>query len=204
LSVIHTGLRRYLPIAVACILAFLLLWASIGGRTVGRRLVSYHSSLEGRQELWALAASVAQRHPVIGIGRGNWETVTGRGVLPHNTFLSVFVDTGMIGLALFLAPIAVWLWRGLRQDAARPWAIAAMAGLVGGIAVSLDNFRFFWLALGALVGRLSVCSASQTTPSPDAGLTRAGARMHSASEDMRRPTGERPRMRWAAPCRRPW
>jgi O-antigen ligase len=159
LGVTQARLRKYLPVALACGLAFLLVWETVGKTNVGQRIMSYHRSLEGRQELWALAADVAQRYPITGIGKGNWEMVSRDRPLPHNTFLTVLVDTGLIGIAVFLVPIIIWLWRGLRQVSTRPWAVALVAGMVGGLAVSFDNSRFFWLTVGALAGRLAAAPA---------------------------------------------
>jgi O-antigen ligase len=169
LGVAQARLRQYLPVALACGLAFLLVWGTVGKTNVGQRIVSYHRSLEGRQELWALAADVAQRYPITGIGKGNWEMASRDRPLPHNTFLTVLVDTGLIGIAVFLVPIIIWLWRGVRQATARPWAVALLAGMVGGLAVSFDNSRFFWLAVGALAGRLAAAPAVRPDAQMDAG-----------------------------------
>jgi len=109
---------------------------------------------------------------VLGVGKGNWEAASGSHTLPHNTFLSVMADGGVIGLAAFIIPIGIWVVRGLRRASARPWAIAVVAGLVGGLAVSLDNFRPFWLAIGALVAQLSLAASYRAT----AVAARAGAR----------------------------
>jgi hypothetical protein len=54
-----------------------------------------------------------------------------------------------------------WLGAGLRERAARPWAIALLIGLVGGLAISLDNFRLFWLVVGALTAKLSQMRAER-------------------------------------------
>ncbi|MCJ7795473.1 MAG: hypothetical protein MUQ56_01665, partial [Thermoleophilia bacterium] len=82
----------------------------------------------------------------------------------------LFADGGLIGLAVLLIPVGVWVGRGLRRPAARAWAIAVFAGLVGGLAVSLDNFRLFWLAVGVLAAVLSATASYQGT----AAAARAG------------------------------
>jgi O-antigen ligase len=154
LSLAHLGLRRYLLVFLACAIVFMAVWGIASSTTTGKRVADYQNTLETRQGLWALAAEVAMQHPLLGIGKGNWKAITGRGILPHNTFLSVMVDGGLFGFAIFMIPLTVWLWRGVRTPEARPWAIAVFVGLVGGLAVSLDNFRPFWLAVGVLVAVL--------------------------------------------------
>jgi O-antigen ligase len=171
LNWLHLGVKRYLLVAAGCIAVFLAVYTiAINTTTVGKRLANYHSSLEERQSLWGRAAEVTARHPLFGIGKGNWESVSGSHTLPHNTFLSLTADGGLIGLAVFLIPVAVWVGRGLRRPAARAWAIAVFAGMVGGLAVSLDNFRPFWLAVGMLAAVLSATGSYQGT----AAAARAG------------------------------
>jgi len=171
LNSLHLGLKRYLLVAAACVFVFVTIYGiAITTTKVGRRLANYQGSLEERQSLWARAAEVVTDHPVIGVGKGNWEAVSGSHTLPHNTFLSVTADGGLIGLAVLLIPVGVWVGRGLRRPAARAWAIAVFAGLVGGLAVSLDNFRLFWLAVGVLAAVLSATASYQGT----AAAARAG------------------------------
>jgi O-antigen ligase len=50
-----------------------------------------------------------------------------RGYINHNTFLSVLVDLGLIGLLLFLAMLASWIragWRLWRDSEAPDWVRA--------------------------------------------------------------------------------
>ncbi len=163
LNSLTVGLKRFLLVAVAGAFIFLTLYGiAISTTRVGRRVAKYEKSLETRKSLWSLATEVVAEHPAIGIGKGNWEEASGSHILPHNTFLSVMVDGGIIGFAVFIIPIFVWVGRGLRQPAARRWAIVVFVGLVGGLAVSLDNFRPFWLGIGALVAQLAITQPNQT------------------------------------------
>jgi hypothetical protein len=162
LNWLHLGVKRYLVVAVGCIAVFLIVYTiAVNTTVVGKRLADYQTSLEQRQSLWALASQVTARHPLFGIGKGNWEAVSGSRVIPHNTFLSVMTDGGLAAFAVFVVPVALWVGRGLRRPAARGWAIAVFAGLVGGLAVSLDNFRPFWLAVGVLAAVLSATGSHQ-------------------------------------------
>lgn len=172
LSTLNLSLRKYLLVLLVCALVFLGVWRAASQTTVGKRISNYHGSLEERHGLWAMAADMAARHPLFGIGKGNWGAASGRRTLPHNTFLSIMVDGGLVGFAAFLVPLVVWLWRGVRQSTARRWAIAVMIGLVGGLAVSLDNFRLFWVSVGVLVAQLMVSSPA----SPGSGSAEPASR----------------------------
>jgi O-antigen ligase len=161
LSMLNLGVRRYLLVLLACLIVGAGVWGVAGRTQVGQRVGNYQESLSQRQGLWALAAEIVAEHPVLGVGSGNWEAAAGRRTEPHNTFLSVMVDNGLVGFAVFMVPLVVWVVRGLRRAQARRWAIAVLVGLVGGIAVSLDNFRPFWLAAGLLAALASVGPRAQ-------------------------------------------
>ncbi len=164
LSTLTLGFRKYLLVLLVCAVVFVGVWGAASQTTVGKRIANYHGSLEERQGLWAMAADVAARHPLFGIGKGNWKAASGRRTLPHNTFLSIMVDGGLVGFGAFLVPLVIWLWRGVRQTTARRWAVAVLIGLVGGLAVSLDNFRLFWVSVGVLVAQLMVPSPEGPPP----------------------------------------
>ncbi len=172
LSLLHLGLRRYLLVAIACAVVFLGVYGFASQTTVGKRIANYHGSLEGRTSLWAAAGETVAEHPLLGVGKGNWQAASGRQTLPHNTILTLMVDGGLVGFAVFMVPLAVWMWRGMRRASTRRWAIAVLIGLVGGLAVSLDNFRLFWVAVGVLAAQLSlghVGAQSARASAPTAG-----------------------------------
>ena len=155
LTALRGGGRRFLMIAAICAVALTLAWGSFTSNSLSRRLVEYETSLGDRQELWRQAYESGAEHPLFGIGKGNWLSVTGRIDVAHNTFLQVIADQGFVGFCVFLAPLAFWLGAGLRRPGPRPWAVALFVGLIGGLAISLDNFRLFWLVAGVLVAKLA-------------------------------------------------
>lgn len=140
--------------------------------------VSYHL-------LKVLALEVFLAHPLIGVGRGNFDSVStpaaaaGRlvdnfeGIHPHMTILGQFAETGLLGGAALLAlwagafTAASCLWRN-EEDAGRRWmaraVLAALAGLfINGLYTDVMNFRFLWVAL-ALLRSLST-NKEQAAPS---------------------------------------
>jgi hypothetical protein len=156
LTVLHSGWRRYIWFLIFAAVAVVVLASGFSSNAAAKRVSAYEGTLSERHDLWSLAGKVGGEHPLFGIGRGNWEEVSGSRVIPHNTFLSFFSDIGGIGLAVFLIPVLTWLSRGFRHRETRGWAITCLVGMVGGLAVSFDNFRFFWLAIGVLVAQLAV------------------------------------------------
>lgn len=76
------------------------------------RLDDGHSStLAGRIEVWRASAEIYQTHPWLGVGYGViryrvGEYLGGSAPMAHNDYLAVLVQTGLIGLLVFL------LWHG--------------------------------------------------------------------------------------------
>jgi O-antigen ligase len=80
----------------------------------------------------------------------------------HNTFLTILVEYGSIGLALFVLPWLAISWRALRDALRSPevrWVLLGAVAALGvyAFAASSIDFRFFsfvpvvpWLLLGIL------------------------------------------------------
>lgn len=63
-------------------------------------------TLGGRTEIWSVGMEVFYQNPLLGIGAGNFRTVVGDYFMydraPHNVFLAILVEQGIIGLGAFL------------------------------------------------------------------------------------------------------
>ena len=59
----------------------------------------------GRHELWAAALAMADSHPLFGAGLASFhasaDNIESLGLYPHNVFLEVLAETGLVGFALF-------------------------------------------------------------------------------------------------------
>ena len=139
-------------------------------------------TLDHRTELWAIAFRLIGDHPFIGLGAGGSKKAVGgefdtaRGL--HNTFLSIGVELGLIGVALFLVLGLVATYRALTR---LPWLETRLVWVLGVVfLLSLvprhgDYFKstYALLALFALMGELLVRrtprrrAAAQTGPAPD-------------------------------------
>jgi hypothetical protein len=134
----------------------------------------------GRAGLWTVAWQMAGDHPLTGVGPDNYPEVAGdyvRDVGPlegvdliavdpheaHNLYLQMLAETGVVGLALFVAFAVACLhsaWRaarrftaaGDRADAAlaRATMVAGVGMLVSAVFISVPVDRRLWvlLALG--------------------------------------------------------
>lgn len=131
------------------LIAGLCTLAAVGGlyfaldQSAWNRITTDRYGGSGRQDLWLVASRVARDHPVIGVGLGNFEVVSPsyvrepgrltyvsgilRGQEPHNVYLAMLAEAGIIGLLLFVAVPGACLVLALR--ASRRYARAGMRGM---------------------------------------------------------------------------
>lgn len=121
------------------------------------RLLAIEAGLSKRSTTWDVAWRTARLHPFIGVGKGNYRAVqVEQAPGAHNTYLDMMIGNGVIGLTLFLVPVLWWMFRPVLQGTRNLWAVTVLACLVGGLAVSLWDWRLFWIAVGALNGQFAV------------------------------------------------
>ena len=116
----------------------------------------------GRTRMWRLTGRLIADQPLLGVGAGNFmiriqeyygaadadlgELHTDNWIQPHNDFLWVWAEKGIVGLAVFLG--IVWCgWRSIRAivaspeaGVAGPMAVAALMALVANFVGSCFDF----------------------------------------------------------------
>jgi len=116
-------------------------------------------SLGGRFGIWKSGVRALTGRPLTGYGVGMWRTAVSPWLGPnpqvaHNSFLSIAVETGLIGLAFYLA-MFVAVFRATRQLPVleRRYAFVQMATLVVAMMpLSWDDHKAVWFTLAALLG----------------------------------------------------
>jgi O-antigen ligase len=115
------------------------------------------ASAAGRVDVWEHARTLFVQSPVFGIGLNGFMTARAGETLtdPHNYYLKVAAEQGVVGLLLLLGMLLAFLhsaWR-LQRDARSPFAAGLGYGGMGCIAaVMVTNAfgdRFSQLALGS-------------------------------------------------------
>lgn len=151
--------RRARWVAVGLVLVFTVLTFANANPLVGneqfnvveKRLSTLSAPALGpsnrRPEIWAVARAVAAKHPFFGVGVNQFQFEAGRRSLTqdgapfenaHSVFFSLAAETGLIGLAAFVAfliQLAVRTVRGLRVEQRTGYALtlgcaAALLGFV--------------------------------------------------------------------------
>jgi O-antigen ligase len=159
--------RRLLSLWFTVIAIVMLAPQLIPGQSIQRSLSFVLGSegglsSNGRFELWKDAWQTFASHPVFGIGTGGFGAVRPDELYPHNLFLEVGAELGIVGL-LFVVGILVWGLKSLRQSwrfapfEERP-ALALVVALTVSALVNallssdIQNNSALWLALGLGIG----------------------------------------------------
>ena len=133
-----------------------------------------------REDLWLTAKTVFLESPLTGIGWGNFTEVSWTDY-PHNLFLEVAAELGLLGLLGYCALVFVAagrLWRNRSSADVRVLASVACLWMTMGMLSADLSSRYVWVALAAcLVVPPAVCGELAEVESPD-----TGARTQSRAE----------------------
>ncbi len=115
--------------------------------TTGTEVV--HGDLNERTELWADGLHAFQQAPVLGVGTDMYRSVSGLDKVAHNTYISVLVEEGLVGLVLFVAI----LWIVYRQVRRLPrwdrnfWLTTLIVLAIGASTLTWEQRKTTWLFL---------------------------------------------------------
>jgi len=118
-----------------------------------------------RRDIWTDYLKQADSYFFLGLGvdrsteavRETFTTDSSGPLIPHQTYLQLLVEFGVVGLVFWLAVLAVFLKRGLRLASAGPARMenAALLGLLSAFTVygmlgSILGERSVWISLGVV------------------------------------------------------
>jgi O-antigen ligase len=181
LVIVLSRARTRWPVVLAGIVVALVaagLWTSISSTGLYKNRLSDQTNVEERVIIDRWSLELAGRRPFLGWGYGSFDSVkdsanlsTGNSSIPfsqaikytsHNTYLTILVELGGIGLILLLAPwiaIARSSFRLARANLPDAWLVVGFLGVLGIWIINAGTFdmRFFamawvlpWLAVGVL------------------------------------------------------
>lgn len=164
--------RLFLFSSLAVLILFYAIFNPFQERVNSLLSFSASDSTVWRLDLWRDALDYSQAHPLVGYGPGTAIQVIGQNrpvVLgssePHNDFIKILLETGLIGLAAFSLMILFLLfnlWRGYRQETGPRRRLLFMFLLIFSASFYLmsagDNLLkdsslqwSFWVLIGALM-----------------------------------------------------
>jgi O-antigen ligase len=174
-----TQVRRSMRIAavalmfVAGIAAALYVPARSFERLASTESEISQGDMTGRWEIWKAGIAAVPARPLQGYGPAGWEMALSHrlGIKgPHNTYLAILVDEGLIGLVLFLVLLLIVLKRLLPLPVfERRVTLALLATLATAIMpLAWDTKKALWLILGMLLSCSAVMAPTRRTLPSDA------------------------------------
>ncbi|MEP1216130.1 MAG: O-antigen ligase family protein [Marinobacter sp.] len=159
-------------VLISCGIALVLLWTFLPEEQKDRfRTMGEDRTSQQRILYWENGLEMIKEHPVLGVGYFNFvpyfsryyadDILLHRAELPHNIIIQVGTDTGVIGLAIFLALLLIAFRKAQRFRAVgcenNQKLIGACANLsligffVAGQFVTVTYYPFLWIHLALLV-----------------------------------------------------
>lgn len=115
--------------------------------------ISQLNDLNGRIEIWRESLGAWREAPILGVGNDAHRAAIPAGKVAHNLFLSVLVETGLVGVVLFANVIRHVLRSVPRHRGWETWfwgAELAVLGL-GSLSLSTEDAKSLWLFLALVV-----------------------------------------------------
>ncbi len=111
------------------------------------------SFLLARIDIWRKGLDVFYEHPLVGIGSSAFSTAVRLGEGAHNVFLSILVETGIIGFGLFTVILIIVYYYAKKQPKweSRLWLTVLLVWAIGGMSLSWEHRKQTWLFLSFIV-----------------------------------------------------
>lgn len=120
-------------------------------------------TLHGRTRIWKAGLKAFKRRPICGVGSGAYPeavapmlgrpSVPGAQYVAHNTFLSILVETGLIGFALFalLGVLLAFFIAGMRAPERTLWGVMLAVWATGVSTLTWEQYKPTWLIVALIM-----------------------------------------------------
>lgn len=128
--------------------------------------------MTGRGDIWRAGLQLIPGHWFTGVGAGAFPSAVsvylGYTIVAHNTFLTVLVELGIVGLSLFIASWGELLFslRAMASPQKRLWTVVFLTWLVGVSALSWDYAKPTWFLLGMFLAQSAYASVGSSPGKP--------------------------------------
>jgi O-antigen ligase len=169
-SLTRVRLAARIPIFVLLTVAVLSLLPRVRPMRSFERLGTTYSELTGgdlnnRLNNWQEGLAAVPKHPLRGVGANMYRSVNSLGKLAHNSFVSVLVELGLIGFALFGLILTIALIKALRQPKwdSRFWLTVLTVWAIGASSLTYEHRKATWLFLSLVVASAAIARQRDET-----------------------------------------
>jgi O-antigen ligase len=119
----------------------------------------------GRMRLWGYGLQSFPQRPLLGFGAGAYGVAVdrnirsnGRYMNPHNVWVGLLVEEGIIGLLLFAGIFGASAWTIFRSPPpyGALWAVLLLTWMVGGMSGNPETQKFTWVLFGLVSSQSGV------------------------------------------------
>jgi len=116
--------------------------------------------LNGRLDQWRAGLASFSEHPLLGVGTDMYRTVNTLGKEAHNSFVSVLVELGLVGIVLFGVVLAIVLVRALAQPRWDRvfWLTMLSVWVIGASTLTWEYRKTTWVFFTLLVASAALAS----------------------------------------------
>lgn len=135
-----------------------------------------HGTMTGRTIIWKAALEVFGEHPYFGVGSNAFRLIVSRILAEpirldstnppappaHNTFLSVLVEEGIVGFAIFSAMLLVLVFslKAIPPFQRKLWIVCLFVWIVGVSSLTWEMRKPTWFFFGLLIAQCGVAGRS--------------------------------------------
>lgn len=130
--------------------------------TTGAELTE--GDLNNRTNNWAEGLDSFERNPVLGVGGNMYRSVNSWDKVAHNSYLSILVELGVVGLLIFLGILAVAFAAAWGQQRLRDrifWLTLLAVWGMGALTLTWEYRKTTWLFLGLIVANAAITKARE-------------------------------------------
>ena len=110
-------------------------------------------NLTGRVDIWREGIQVIYENPLLGVGSGAFPSVNPTGQAAHNLIISVWTETGLIGLAIYLTIIFLALWNAFHHKSREAlfWSTLLLIWFIGSFSLNWEYRKQTWLLFSLVI-----------------------------------------------------
>jgi O-antigen ligase len=122
----------------------------------------------GRIDLWSQGLRSFADNPILGVGTNMYRSVNFEGKVAHNSFISVLVEVGLVGLALFAIVLGIVVVQALKHPRWDRifWLSVLAVWAIGAFTLTWEYRKPTWLFLSLVVISAALAETVPAQPSP--------------------------------------